>query len=146
MLAEVPEAVVVWTHRDPAVALASWCSLAAVLASAAGDQVDLAALGRRWLDFWATELDRALAARTTTDPARFHDVGYQALVADPLREVERLYGRLGLELSGGAEQRMRRWIGRHHHRGRGRPHRYSLADFGLDPAAVDRHFARYRQW
>jgi hypothetical protein len=146
LLAEVPEAVVVWTHRDPAVALASWCSLAAVLASAASDEVDLGALGRRWLDFWATELDRALAARTKAGPARFHDVGYEALVADPLAEVERLYARLGLELSGATRQRMRRWIGRHHHRRRGRPHRYSLTDFGLDPAAVDRRFACYREW
>jgi Sulfotransferase family len=146
LLAEVPEAVVVWTHRDPAVALASWCSLAAVLASAASDRVDLPALGRRWLGFWAAELERALAARATADPARFHDVGYQALVADPLGEVERLYAGLGLELSGAARQRMRRWLGRHHHRRRGRPHRYSLGDFGLDPAVVDRRFARYRQW
>jgi hypothetical protein len=144
LLAEVPEAVVVWTHRDPAVALASWCSLAAVLANAAGDQVDLDALGRRWLGFWATELDRALTARATADPARFHDVDYQALVADPLGEVERLHARLGLALSGTARRRMRRWIGRHHHRRRGRPHRYCLADFGLDPAVVDRRFARYR--
>jgi hypothetical protein len=131
LLAEVPEAVVVWTHRDPAVALASWCSLAAVLGSAASDQVDLAALGRRWLGFWATEMDRAVAVRAAADPARFHDVGYEALVADPLGEVERLYARLGLALSDAARQRMTRWIGRHHHRRRGhRPHRYSLADVG----------------
>jgi hypothetical protein len=73
-------------------------------------------------------------------------VDYQALVADPLGEVERLYARLGLPLSDAARQRMRRWIGRHHHRRRGRPHRYALADFGLDPAVVDRRFTRYRQW
>jgi hypothetical protein len=146
LLAEVPEAVVVWTHRDPAVALASWCSLAAVLASAAGDQVDLVALGRRWLEFWASEMDRALAVRAAAAPVRFHDVGYEALVADPLGEVERLYARLGLELSDDARRRMRRWIGRYHHRRRGRPYRYSLADFGLDPAEVDRRFARYREW
>jgi len=136
---------VVWTHRDPAVALASWCSPAAMLANAASDQVDLGALGRRWLNFWATELDRALAARTKADPARFHDVGYEALVADPLAEVERLYARLGLELSGATRQRMRRWIGRHHHRC-GRPHRYALTDVGLDPADVTRRFACYREW
>jgi hypothetical protein len=70
---------------------------------------------------------------------------YEALVVDPLDEVQRLYGRLGLELSGASRQRMRRWIGRHHHRGRGRSHRYSLADFGLDPAAVDRRFTCYRE-
>jgi Sulfotransferase family len=145
LLAEVPEAMVVWTHRDPAVALASWCSLAAVLASAASDQVDLDALGRRWLSFWAAEVDRALAARAAADPTRFHDVAYGALVADPLSEMERLYAGLDLELSGGARQRMSRWIGRHHDRGR-RPHRYSLADFGLDPAVIDGCFARYREW
>jgi Sulfotransferase family len=91
-------------------------------------------------------MDRALVVRAAADPARFHDVGYQALVADPLGEVERLYARAGLELSGAARQRMRRWIRRHHDRRRGRPHRYSLADFGLDPAVVDRRFAGYRVW
>jgi Sulfotransferase family len=95
---------------------------------------------------WATELDRALAARTSADLARYHDVGYEALVGDPLGEVERVYARLGLELSGVARRRMHRWIGRHHYRGRGRPHRHSLANFGLDPAEVDRRFARHREW
>ena len=89
---------------------------------------------------WATELDRSLAARTTADPARFHDLGYKGPVADPLGQVERLYARLGLELSDAARRRMRRWIGRHHHRGR--PHR----DFGLDRAVVDGRFARHREW
>jgi hypothetical protein len=147
LLAEVPKAMVVWTHRDPAVALTSWCSLAAVLGNASSHRADLVALGRRWLDFWATEMDRALAARAAADPARFHDVMYEALVGDPLGEVERLYGRLGLELSGIARRRMTRWIHRHHHRRRGyaSPHRDSLADFGLDPAAVDRRFTRYRE-
>jgi hypothetical protein len=145
LLAEVPEAMVVWTHRDPAVALTSWCSLAAVLGNASSHRVDPVALGRRWFDFWATEMDRALAALAAADPARFHEVMYEALGGDPLGEVERLYGRLGLELSGIARRRMTRWIGRHHHRGRGRSHRYSLADFGLDPAAVDRRFTRYRE-
>ncbi len=55
-------------------------------------------------------------------------------------------GRLGLAPSGPIPQRMIRWIGCHHHRGRGRTHRYALADFGLDPAVVDRRFARYREW
>ena len=74
LLAEVPEAMAVWTHRDPVVALTSWCSLAAVLGNASSHHVDLVALGRRWLDFWATEMDAALAGRAAADPARFHDV------------------------------------------------------------------------
>lgn len=91
------------------------------------------------------QLGRALAASAAADPARVHDVDHVALVADPLGEVERLDARLGLALSDPARQRTRRWIRRQHHRSR-RRHRYALADFGLDPAAVDRRFARYRDW
>ena len=76
LLAEVPEAMVVWTHREPAVALASWCSLAAVLSNAASDQVDLGALGRRWLEFWATEMDRGLAAGTAPIGTRWVTSGW----------------------------------------------------------------------
>src|SRR5262249_9271201 len=75
----------------------------------------------------------------------FHDVVYEALVADPLAEVERLYARLGLELSPLARRRMGAWVGRHHRR-RASTHRYALADFGLDAGEVERRFARYRAW
>jgi hypothetical protein len=63
-------------------------------------------------------------------------------------EVERLYGRLGLELSGVTRRRMTRWIHRHHHRrpGRASRHRYSLADFELDAAVIDGRFTYYREW
>jgi hypothetical protein len=62
-----------------------------VLASASSHHVDLVALGRRWLDFWASEMDRALVVRAAADPAHCRDVGNEALVADPLGEVERVY-------------------------------------------------------
>ncbi len=145
LLASLPEAVVVQTHRDPAVALASWCSLSAVLGSASSSRVEPEALGRRWLDYWCAELDRALEARSALGDGGFHDVVYEALVADPISEVERLYDRIGLELSPLARRRMAAWIGRHH-RGRAGTHRYALADFGLDAGEVERRFARYRAW
>jgi hypothetical protein len=136
---------VVQTHRDPAAALASWCSLSAVLASASSSRVKPEALGRRWLDYWAAELDRALEARSALGDGSFHDVVYETLVADPLAEVERLYDRVGLELSPLARRRMAAWIGRRH-RGLVSSHRYALADFGLDAEEVERRFARYRTW
>ena len=145
LLAAVPGATVLQTHRDPGVAVASWCSLAAVLSGASSDRVDLAALGRRWLEFWAVETDRAVTARAAADPAGIHDVRYESLVADPLAEVERLYGRIGRELRDPARRRMASWLRRHHH-GRVSAHRYALADFALDQAEVDRRFARYLDW
>jgi len=143
LLAAVPGMTVVHTHRDPGVAVASWCSLAAVLSGASSDRVDLAALGRRWLDFWAVEADRAVTARDGTD--RIHDVRYESLVADPLAEVERLYGRVGLRLRGPTRRRMTSWLRRHHH-GRVSAHRYALADFALDREQIDRRFGRYLDW
>jgi Sulfotransferase family len=145
LLAAVPEATVVQTHRDPGVAVASWCSLAAVLSGAASDRVDLAALGRRWLEFWAAESHRAVTARPTVDPAKIYDVRYESLVAEPLAEVERLYRRIGLQLRDPARRRMTSWL-RRHHRGRVSAHRYALADFALDREEVDRRFGRYLDW
>jgi hypothetical protein len=115
-----------------------------VVAELSGQIVDALGKVRGLAGKVAIDTTDPYAGRNETYPSLSHEV--KALVADPLAEVERLYARLGLELSGAARQRMRRWIGRHHHRGRGRPHRYSLADFGLDPAVVDRRFARYREW
>ena len=116
-----------------------------MLTSASSAKVEREALGRRWLDYWAAELDRALEARSALGDGSFHDVVYEALVADPLAEVERLYARLGLELSLPLRRRMTEWIGRRHRR-RPRTHRYALVDFGLDAAEVERRFARYREW
>jgi hypothetical protein len=142
LLVTLPDALVVHTRREPAAALASWCSLAATIGRGTVASLDLDALGQSWLDFWADAAERAVMVRGTSDLRRFHDVTYDDLVADPLGEVRRLYAVAGLLLTSTAQQRMERWLDRHHRRRRPR-HPYDLARFGLDRATVDARFRAY---
>ena len=103
--------------------------------------LDLRVLGQSWLAYWAHAAERAVAVRGTADAHRFHDVRYTDLVADPQREIRRLYDAAGLELTTTAQQRMERWLDRRHDRRRA--HRYCLEQFGLDAGSVDRRFRTY---
>jgi hypothetical protein len=142
LLTALPDALVVQTHRDPATALASWCSLAATIGRGTVASLDLGALGQSWLDFWADAAERAVFVRATADLRRFHDVHYDDLVADPLGEVRRLYAVAGLRVTPATQRRMERWLDRHHRRRRPR-HRYDLAQFGLDRSIARARFHAY---
>ncbi len=142
LLATLPDALVAHTHREPATALASWCSLAATIGRGTVASLDLGLLGQSWLDFWADAAERAVVVRGTAEPRRFHDVRYDDLVAEPLGEVRRLYAAAGLQLTPTTQRRMERWLDRHHRRQRPR-HRYDLAQFDLDRATVDARFGAY---
>jgi Sulfotransferase family len=142
LLATLPDALVVHTHREPATALASWCSLAATIGRGTVPSVDLGTLGQRWLDFWADAAERAVVVRGVADPRRFHDVRYDDLVSEPLDEVRRLYAAAGLPLTPTTRRRMEQWLDRHHRRRRPH-HRYDLAQFDLDRATVDARFRAY---
>ncbi len=142
LLTALPDALVVHIHREPAAALASWCSFAATLGRGTVASLDLGALGRSWLDFWAHAAERAVVTRRTAPADRFHDVRYDDLVGDPLGVVRRLYAAAGRPITATAEQRMQRWLA-HDRRRRRRPHRYHLDQFGLDVATVASRFREY---
>src|SRR4029434_8194419 len=72
LFASFPDASVVWTHRDTAVSISAPCSRTYLLMSA-WMEVDARSLGSRVLDFYASSLERGLAAREACDPARFVD-------------------------------------------------------------------------
>jgi hypothetical protein len=129
-----PDATIVWTHRDPTVALASWCSLAEVTMRLHNRRVDPGLIGQDWLQLWAQAVTRATRVRACA-AAPFLDVSYTRLAAGPrpvLAEIGRL---LGTEPTPAAGQAV---AGRASPPGPGGPgvHRYSLARYGLTPAAV----------
>jgi sulfotransferase family protein len=137
-----PDAVFVWTHRDPAAVLSSVCSLIAVVRSVGTDHPDLAALGPRQTELWAEAVTRGLSARARHGEAAFVDVWMDDLAADPLGTVATLYERLGWTLTDRAEAGMHAWLTTNPRHGRG-GHEPAPADFGLDPAAVRDRFRAY---
>ncbi|HKS98140.1 MAG TPA: sulfotransferase [Rugosimonospora sp.] len=143
LLAVYPDALVVQTHRAPATAIASVCSLNAEASAGWSDRYRGEVLGRDQLELWSRGVTRFLADRAAHDPAQFVDVAYEDLVADPMGTVERIYARLDTPLSGPARTAMAA-LHEQSVTGDRRPaHRYALADFGLSEGEVNERFADY---
>jgi hypothetical protein len=142
----VPDAVIAQNHRDPVDLVGSYCSTYESARRRSCATVDRVALGRERLAQLRTMTQRALAVRTEADArgdgARFVDVRYADLVADPLSVIERLYDAAGLTLGTDARTSMTAWLAAHpqHHAGR---HTYDLAEYGLDRAQVETALADY---
>jgi hypothetical protein len=140
LLAVYPDALVIQAHRQPRVAIASACSLAAHATAGWSDAFRGAVIGADQLELWARGLDLFLAARSRFDPARFCDVEYDDFVADPIGTVESVYARFGLELTGRAADVMRELASR----AAAGPHAFArLASF--DRRAGGRAFATTRR-
>jgi Ni/Co efflux regulator RcnB len=147
LLAVYPDALVIQTHRAPRTAIASACSLAAQASAGWSPVFTGALIGQTQLDLWARGLARFTAERARHDQARFHDVRYDDLVADPAGTVEAVYEYFGLPLPGPAADAIRR-LAASAAAGRvgGEPgHRYNLRDFGLTGEDVDARFAAYAE-
>ena len=87
---------------------------------------------------------RAMEVRERASGQSFLDVAYPDLLADPLKEIRRIYDFLGLPLAPATEASMQRWLAANPQNKRG-VHRYRLEDFGLDRAQLERSFEPYRQ-
>ncbi len=145
VLANFPDASLVVTHRDPLKAVPSACSLAAALRGITTDLVDLRRLGADITEVLAVGVERALSLRETTDPARFFDVPYAALTADPIEVIQGVYRHFDYPFTPGFADRMKHWLAENPQHKHG-VHRYSPEQFGLNPAAIHERFAGYRAW
>jgi hypothetical protein len=135
-----PDALVVVTHREPRVAIASMCSLAAQASAGWSATFQGPVIGRGQLGLWADGLDRFTAARARYPSAQFLDVAYDDLVADPLAVVSEVYRHFGLPFSTEAAGAMRPLL-TPATAGTGAPaHTYTLADFGLTEDEVAARF------
>jgi hypothetical protein len=131
LMAIYPDALVVQTHRAPQEAVASVCSLNAQATEGWSTVFVGEVIGREQLELWATGLELFTRARARYDPARFVDVEYEELVADPAAVLRTVYARLERPVEHAVPVR------------RGAvEHVYSLEDFGLTRGQVEERFAR----
>lgn len=141
LLTVLPDACVVHTHRDPAKAIPSVCSLFAFIRGMGTDVLNRHAMGPRVAEFCADLLDRAGDARQA-HPDRILDIHYADLVADPMAAAARIYDHFGYDDTDAARTAMERWL-ETDRQGKKPSHRYDLAQFGLDTATIDHLFGAY---
>jgi hypothetical protein len=142
LLRRYPNARIVHTHRDPLRVMASMASHATVLRRAFSDSADPRKIAADWTDRWARALDDFLAVRERANPAQFLDVAYESIERAPLETIERVYDFLGWPLADTGRAAIQRFLAANPKDKHG-AHRYSLEEYGLDPAALTRRFAAY---
>jgi hypothetical protein len=135
-----PDALVVQTHRDPRVAIASACSLSAEATRGWSTVFQGEVVGRTQLDMLSGAWTRFAEERARYDPAQFVDVEYDDFVADPVGTVRRIYRAFDLPWTDEVASRVG-GIDEESRQGPRRPsHHYSLADYGL---TEDEVFSRF---
>lgn len=144
LLDAYPGAMLVWTHRDPALTFSSLSSFIAGFLTAFGGDKDKAAIGRDVVDTWIVGMNRALDARR--DPAieeRIIDLAHKDVVADPMGAVQRIYERFGLAFSEAHRGRIDRFLTDNPAAKRMGKHKHSPQQYGIDVAEVRDRMAAY---
>lgn len=141
IVAELPDACIVQTHRNPLEAIPSYCSMMEAI-MAIRESVDRATLGPTVLEYLARSLEAGLAARDTLDASRIFDVDYRRFVSDTEPVVRELYQHFGFELPPETVSAM----GEHattHGKDRHGKHEYTLEMYGLTGTMVRDRLAAY---
>ncbi len=143
LIDEFPDVAIVWSHRHPVAGIASACSMTAELMSK-DIEMDPQRLGPMVFDFYASSLERGLAARDRSDPARFVDVHHDAFVADGLATARQIYAHFELPFGDDVEQALAAYVAAHP-KGKHGSHDYELEAFGLSEDAILERMAPYME-
>ena len=146
LLGVFPGARLIWTHRDPAAALGSWCQLVETVQSMAMHRRDQREIGAEWLASWAEGMRSAREA-LASNPESFVDVDQADLAGDAAAVVSEVLSRTGASPTGsssvpGRPRRSSAGAGSVPNPLKGRSSAKILARYGLDPDEVRHRLSR----
>jgi len=146
LAAQYPNARFVMTHRDPALAFPSTCSVVATTRRGMlpGEPFDPVALGAFLLEHLVDGAGRAMAARAAIGEDRFLDVHQLELQDDAVGTAERVYDFLGIPLDDTLRATMEEWAVANARGSRGE-HAYSPEEYGLTADEIRSAFSAYMQ-
>jgi Sulfotransferase family len=143
LIAVYPDASFVMTHRDPVQALASNCSLAALLRRATAERVDAHEIGQQMKDMIRTHLERLVDFAERFDGTeRIAHVDYTTVVERPETVMTEVFDTLGIEMTRTVRDSIVAWR-RDNPPGKRGTHAYQLDDYGLDAGAVAAEYGFY---
>ncbi|MEI7501049.1 MAG: sulfotransferase [Bacteroidota bacterium] len=134
-----------WPHRRLYESVPSFLSMVTYNRMIFSDHVDEKEVAIHWVRKTGFMLDKALDYRLKgNNDKKFTDIYYKDLVNNSIGELSKIY-----QLNGGLTPELIKSFNQHElHNPRHKhgEHRYSLADFGLTEADIDRHTSRYQQF
>jgi hypothetical protein len=138
----VPEARLIWTHRDPIESLASYGSLCALQHRLMYGSYSSERVGHVVLDEMDRYLSAGLPARSAVASDRLIDVKYTDLIRDPVGTVADLCRQADLPFS---EEAVRTRVVDLKRQRRAAKHAASLAQWGLEENDVRRRLGYYKE-
>ncbi len=132
LLATFPDARIVWAHRDPFKATASFLRLNYLSRAVLGAEVDVDVIVPNVLRQLHEHVSRPLATRRRIGNGRFFDLHYVDLMRNPVGVMRSLYAWAGDDLTAPTEQAMLQWLENHPQ------DRFGVAPYSLDGSGVTR--------
>jgi hypothetical protein len=145
VVAQWPDARLVWTHRDPVKQIPSTCS---VIVDGHQRRIpgwqpdDLSSFGHEVLERFAGSARRGAEVRARLGDERFLDVGQREMEADAVAVAERIYEFAGLPLDDHQRTVIADWADSNKKGSRG-THSYSAEQYGLTDDEIRDAFADY---
>jgi hypothetical protein len=137
-----PDALIVYTHRDPVTCIASSCSLSAETTAGHSSTYVGGVIGHTQLDLWSRSFHAFHDARPAYDQDQFIDIAFKDLVTDPLAVTRRVYDQFGLDWTPEVQAAIEE-IDQESKQGKAKPsHTYTLKDYGLTEDRVRAAFDR----
>jgi hypothetical protein len=136
LMSVYPDALIVRTHRDPVVAIASACSLSAEATRGWSTTFVGETIGRTQLDMLSKAMARFERERSAYPAEQFIDLDYQEFVTDPVGATKSIYATFGLEWTAAVDEAVTQLDNESRRGGRRPSHKYDLADYGLTEDAV----------
>src|SRR4051795_1166717 len=137
-----PDALIVYTHRDPVTCIASSCSLSAETTVGHSSTYVGGVIGHTQLDLWSRAFHAFHDARPAYDQDQFIDIAFKDLVTDPLGVTRRVYDQFGLDWTPEVQTAIEE-IDQESKQGKAKPsHTYTLKDYGLTEERVRSAFDR----
>jgi hypothetical protein len=148
LLATYPDAILLYTHRDPSAVMSSLASNITELRKLWSDEVDPKEVAASFLQAEAEGARRMVEARK--DPAidaHFYDIDFQDLIDKPVEVMQKLYRHFSLPYTDATHAGLQRYADHEAKKTHGHgKHKHALADYGYEPAQIEQAFGPYLDW
>jgi hypothetical protein len=138
-----PDARIIQLHRDPLKVIPSMCSLVAMSRAIHSNHVNITETAKQLLELMSININRSIAFRDSISPGQILDISFTELVENTMETMNRIYTWLMDDLRPETETAMSNWLHQSRMKRSGKPHKYSLDQFGFNDTQIQDCFAQY---